>query len=345
MSYEKVIRELKNKVYYPIYFLSGEEPYYIDLISDYIEKNVLAESEKEFNQTILYGKDIDALTLISYAKRYPMMSNYQVIIVKEAQEIRGLTGKEDKKKDKKEDRIPFLEYSLNPQKTTLLVLCYKKKIDGRLKVFKELQKHGILFESKRLYDNQVPEWINSYVLSKGYRINPKASMVTAEYLGTDLSKIANEIDKLLLNIPAGNEITLEQVENNIGISKDFNIFELNSALARRNVLKANMIINYFAENQKSNHITMTLGQLYSYFMKVLTYHKLPIRSKDQVAGALGVNPYFVYEYEAAAKAYPEHKVLNIISDIRDYDMRSKGVNVGNNEPGALLKELMYKILH
>jgi len=351
MTYERILGDLKKKVYSPIYFLYGDEPYYIDLLSDYIEKNVLSEGEKEFNLTVVYGKEADVLTLIATAKRYPMMSNYQVVIVKEAQDVKDLMGKDKKNqetrsKKQEEDRNPLFEYVQHPQKSTLLVFCYKyKSPDGRTKIYKEMEKHGAVFESKKLYDNKVPDWIVNYVQSGGHRINPKAAMLVSEYLGSDLSKIANEIDKLILNLKAGDEIDADLVEKHIGISKDFNVFELQKALARRDIYKANQIANYFSKNQKNNPMVLTIPNLYNYFLKILTYHKLPMRGKNEVAGALGVNPYFVTEYEQAAKVYPEQKVINVISNIREYDLRLKGVNNGSSTEGELLKELVYKILH
>ncbi len=340
MTFDQIIKELKNKVYHPVYFLQGDEPYYIDKISDYIEENILSESEKEFNQSILYGKDLDALTLVSYAKRYPMMSNYQVVLVKEAQDLRNLIPKESK-----DAKDPLLEYIQHPLASTILVFCYKyKSLDKRTKLSKAIDKH-VLFESKKLYDNKIPDWVNEYVLSKGHRINPKAAVLIAEYLGNDLSKITNETDKLILNLKAGDEITVQHIEDNIGISKDFNIFELHSALGKRNILKANMIVNYFAANPKNNPMVLTVPQLYSYFMKIMLYHSLSDRSRNSVASALGVNPYFVPEYESAAKSYPLEKTAEIISYLRDYDLKSKGVNNGGAGEGALMKELVYKILH
>ena len=341
MTYDKILLDLKNKIYHPVYFLCGDEPYYIDLISDYIEKNVLSDNEKEFNQSILYGKEVDVSTLISYAKRYPMMSNHQVVIVKEAQDIKGLIAKESK-----EEKNYLLDYVQNPQKATILVFCYKyKTLDRRTKSGKELEKKALVFESKKLYENKIPEWISDYVSTKGHRINSRAAALMAEYLGNDLSKISNELEKLFLNVHPGAEIDLNLVENNIGISKEFNIFELNTALGRRNILKANQIINYFGANQKNNPLVLTIPQLHSYFLKVLTYHRLPVKTRNEVAGALGVNPYFVGDYESAAKVYSEEKVISVISLLRDYDMKSKGVNSPYMSEGTLLKELIYKILH
>ncbi|MBK9543184.1 MAG: DNA polymerase III subunit delta [Bacteroidetes bacterium] len=352
MTYDQIIGDLKKKIYSPVYFLQGEEPFYIDQIASYIENEVLSESEKEFNQTVLYGKDLDLPTLISYAKRYPMMANYQVVIVKEAQDIRGLAGKKDddvpstKKGGKSETKDPFLEYLQKPTPTTILVFCYKyKTIDKRTKAAKTLDKAGIVFESKRIYPDKVPAWVNQYVLSKGHRINPKAAVLMAEYLGADLSRVANEVNKLLLNLKAGDEISAKLVEENIGISKEFNIFELQNALGKRNILKANQIVNYFSANPKANPIQFTLPQLYGYFLKILLLHSISDRSQNNVASILGVHPYFVQDYESAAKAYSRDHCIRNISYIRDYDLRAKGIKASSANDGMLMKELVYRILH
>ena len=348
MSTDQIINELKKKIFRPVYFLQGEEPFYIDHISDYIEKNILSESEKEFNQTILYGKDVDVPTLISYAKRYPMMSTHQVVIVKEAQEMKSLINKE-KDKDKvkeKEAKDPFLEYLLKPTQSTILVFCFKyKTLDKRTKLAKTIEKNALLFESKKLYDNQLPDWINGYVLSQGYRIAPKASAMMAEYLGNDLSKIANEISKLILSMKPGDEINAVMVEDNIGISKEFNIFELQSALGKRNIFKANQIVNYFSANTKSNPTVLTTSQLYNYFLKVLQFHQVDHHAGETPAAALGVHSYFIKDYEAAARAYSIDTCIRNIKFIREFDTRSKGISSAPTNDGQLLKELVYKILH
>jgi len=342
MTYEQIIADLKNKVYYPVYFLHGEESYYIDRISDAIETQVLSDSEKEFNQSVLYGKDLDVPALLSVAKRYPMMSNYQVVLVKEAQDIRNLIPKSEAGKDKD----PLVEYLNNPLKSTLLVFCYKyKKLDKRTRLSKALLKSGVLFESARLYDNKLPDWITRFVKSKAYSIRPDAAALLSEYLGNDLNKIANELDKLMLNLKPGEEISSAHIEEFIGISRDYNIFELHNALGKKNILKANLIVNYFTSNPKNNPLIVTIPQLFSFFMKILTYHNLTDRSQNAVASSLGVNPYFVSEYESAARLYPPQNVLRIISTIREYDTRAKGIDRGSTTEGSLLKELVFKILH
>jgi len=332
MTFEQIIDKLKNKIYYPVYFLSGEEAYYIDEISDYIEKNVLTETEKEFNQTIIYGRDTTVLSIISAAKRYPMMANYQVVIIKEAQDVQKIEELE--------------KYIENPLQSTLLVINYKyKKVDKRKTFSKLVEKKGVLFESKKLYDNQVPDWINHFAAQKGYRISPKATSMLSEYLGTDLSKIVNEISKLILNIPEKAEINESLVEQNIGISKDFNIFELQNAIGTRNIVKANQIANYFAASPKENPLVKTILMLFSYFTKLLIYHQLTDKSRNSVASALSVSPAFVRDYEIAARNYNPKKLEAIVSLLRNYDLKSKGVNNVSTTEGELLRELLFKILH
>ena len=332
VSFDNLLGELKYHIYSPVYLLHGEEPYFIDIISDYIEQNVLSDLEKEFNQTIVYGKDSDVRTLISYAKRFPMMANYQVLIVKEAQDL-----------DKIEDFLPYLEHPLS---STILVLCYKySKFDRRKLFFKAVEKHGVAFESAKLYDNKIPDWISDYLRKRKYAITPKAAALLTEFLGADLGKIVNEIQKLLINIPAGSEINEEYVEKNIGISKDFNVFELQKALGKKEVVKANQIILYFAANPRENPLVKTIPSLYSYFSKLLLYHFLPDKSRNAAAAALSVNPYFVADYQFAARNYPVGKLLSIISYIREYDLKAKGVENASASDGDLMKELIFKILH
>jgi len=332
ISFDNLLADLKNQIYYPVYLLHGEESYFIDIISDYIEQNVLSDLEKEFNQTIVYGKDSDVSVLISYARRFPMMANYQVLIVKEAQDL-----------EKIEDFQPYLE---NPLTSTILVLCYKyTKYDKRKTFYKTIEKHGVAYESARLYDNKIPDWINEYLRKRNYSITPKASALLCEFLGADLGKIVNEIQKLLINIPAGAEINEEYVEKNIGISKDFNVFELQKALAKKDVLKANQIVLHFAANLRENPLVKVIPILHSYFVKVLTYHYLPDKSKNSVASALSVNPFFVADYQQAARNFPVGKVVSVISYLREYDLKAKGVDNTSAGDGELMKELIFKILH
>ncbi len=345
MEYSAILSDLKNKKYKPVYFLSGEEPYFIDLISDYIEKNVLDESEKEFNQTVLYGGEITANDIVGAAKRFPMMSEYQVVIVKEAQSIKNFLKEEDDKK-KEKTKSAFEAYLENPLQSTILVICYReKKIDKRTNIAKVIAKSGVLLESKKLYDNQVPDWIKSYLAQKKYTLNPKAAVLLAEYLGTSLSKITNEIDKLIINVPANTEITPEHVQQNIGISKDYNVFELQNAITKKDVVKANRIINYFAANPKDNPLVMVVALLYGHFSKVLLYHSVQNKTKSNVASEMQINPYFVGDYEIAGKNYPLGKLKSIFSYLREYDLKSKGVENTSATDGELLKELVFKIMH
>lgn len=346
----QILLDLKRKIFKPVYFLCGEEAYYIDLISDYIEHNALDEADRSFNQTVVYGKDTDLTSILGLAKQFPMMSEYQVVIVKEAQNLKELNksagGDEDGPKGSSGGAAQLLHYVNAPQSSTILVFCYKyKSIDKRSALAKAIQKQAVFLETARLYDNQLPDWITSFVTEKGYKIGPKASFLMAEFLGNDLSKIVNEIDKLVINIPAGSEISAELVQDNIGISKDYNVFELQDALAKKDIVKANRIINYFAANEKEHPLVMTLSSLYGYFSKILKFHFLPDKSKFAAAQALGVNPFFVDGYAKAAANYSTGKLKNIFSYLKEYDLKSKGVDNSNVGHGELMKELIFKILH
>lgn len=333
MAHQTILNDLKNKVYHPVYFLCGEEPYYIDLIANYIEENVLDANEKEFNQTILYGKETDMITIISEAKRYPMMANHNVVIVKEAQNL--------------EKQLDHLEqYLSQPTPTTILVFCYKyKTLDGRKGISKKIKKEAVVLESKKLYDDKIPDWITNQLNDKGYSITPKACMLMANFLGTNLSKIVNEIDKLIINVPSGTTITPEHIEQNVGISKDFNSFELTKAIGTLDILKANQIVNYFSKNEKEHPPVMVISLLYGFFTNILTYHYTADKSKNNIAAQLKINPYFVPEYTTAAKNFPIKKSVKIIEYLREYDLKSKGVNNSSTTGGDLIKELVFKIMH
>jgi len=338
-AYAEVINDLKKKIFKPVYFLTGDESYYIDKIADYIADFVLEESEKSFNQSILYGKDVDVPAVINAARRFPMMSNYQVIIVKEAQNIK---------------KIEDLEIYLKaPQKSTILVICHKLnqgstkgKSDKSRKLMAMVEKIGVLFESKKLYDNQISGWISQYLAEKGVSIAPVPANLLNEYLGNDLSKIANELEKLIITLPLDNKkITVEHIERNIGLSKDFNRFELTKSLGERNILKVNRIADYFAKNPSSNPLTLSLSSTYQYFAKIFRYHFLKDKSASNVASELGVNPFFIDEYKNAARIYNPRKCVEIFSLLRDYDLRTKGLNNDSTEDGELLRELVFKIMH
>jgi DNA polymerase III subunit delta len=327
-----IVSDIKRKNIKPIYFLMGEEPYYIDQISDFIEKNILDESEKGFNQQVMYGRDVTIEDIISAAKRYPIMAERQVIIVKEAQDL-----------SRNIENLVF--YAENPQPSTVLVFNYKyKTLDKRKKLHKVISKSGLIFESKKLYENQVSDWIRRVLSGKKYQIEPKAALMLIEFLGTDLSKISNELNKLMLILSEGSIINDKHIEENIGISKDFNNFELRKAVGEKNTLRANRIINYFSENSKNNPLVVTISLLNTFFTQLFFFHGLLDKSKKSVALALGINPYFVDEYFLAARNYPIQKVTSIISFLRDADVKSKGVGA-NQSQEDILKELLFKILH
>jgi DNA polymerase III subunit delta len=333
VTYEEIISDLKKRIFKPVYFLAGEEPYYIDLITEYIEEKILPESEKAFNQMIIYGDDTNIAAIIDTARRFPMMASHQVIIIKEAQSLKKI-----------EDLAIYLE---NPLLSTILVINYKyKTIDKRTRLYKILESHSAYFESARIRDYLIPGWIERFLMTKGIKTDPNASAMLTEYLGTDLHKIVNELEKLIITLPEGKPlITTALIEKNIGISKDYNNFELQKAIGEKNILKANIIVHYFANNPKDNPITLSIASLFGFFSKLLSYHYLTDKSKNNVASVLRVNPYFVKDYEIAAAKYNVAKTVHIISLLRTYDMRSKGYGDPGTEPGELLKELVFKILH
>ena len=333
MDYTQIIAELKNKDYKPIYFLEGEESYYLDLISDFILENVLSEDEKGFNQSILYGKDLSIDTIMTTAKRFPMMAERQVVVIREAQNIRNI-----------EDLATYAE---KPMKSTILVISHKyKTIDKRKRLYKAILKNGVYFESKHLYDNQIPAWISKYLKGKNLGIDPRAAQMIADFIGTDLQRIVNELEKVCISLVPGTSIMPDDIERNIGISKEFNIFELQNALGNRDILKANRIINFFIDNEKNNPLTVILGNLLNYFRKLLVYHSIENKSdRSLVAQKLGVNPFFINEYVNASKNYSLDKAIKIIAIMRECDLRSKGARGGSTTNGDILRELTFKILH
>ncbi|WP_346859319.1 DNA polymerase III subunit delta [uncultured Draconibacterium sp.] len=333
MEFADILQNLKKQIYHPIYLLQGEEPYFIDQLSNYIEKNVLTDAEKGFNQTVFYGKDSDALTIAESSLRFPMMANKQVIVVKEAQSLSKIDT--------------LTSYAEKPLASTILVLNYKyKNLDSRTKLVKAIKKNGVVYTSKKLYENKIPNWIDAYLKNHNYSITPQAAMLLTSYLGTDLSKIANELDKLVIAVKGSTKITPEHIEKNIGLSKDFNVLELQNALGEKDILKANKIIQYFGANPTLNPVQKTIAGLYFYFSKLFTYHFLNDKSERNVAAELRVHPFFVREYVAAAKKYSPTKLYEIMGILREYDMKSKGFNVSTMvETGDLQKEMIYKILH
>ena len=329
----KIVNDIKAGNIKPIYFLMGDEPYYIDKLSDYIEQNILSEEEKGFNQTVLYGRDVTIEDIIGTAKRYPMMAERQVVIVKEAQDL-------IKTIDKLEN------YAEKPMLSTVLVICYKYKVlDKRKKLVKLLSKNGLVYESKKLYENQVGLWITRVLQGKGYTIEPKANAMLVEFLGNDLSKINNELEKLQIILPKGTIISAKHIEENIGFSKDFNVFELQNALGSKNQLKAYQIAQYFADNPKDNPMVVTTSLVFSFFIKLLKYHGLKDKNPRNVAAVLGVSPFFLKDYDLALRQYPMKKVSQIVGVLRDIDVKSKGVGANGLPNHDLLKEMLVKIFN
>jgi DNA polymerase-3 subunit delta len=329
----KIVNDIKAGNIKPIYFLMGEEPYYIDKLADYIEKNILTEEEKGFNQTVFYGRDVTIDDIVSTAKRYPMMADRQVVIVKEAQDL--------------SKTIESLEsYVDNPMPSTVLVFCYKyKTLDKRKKITKQLAKAGVVFESKKLYDNQIGDWIKRVLAGKKYAIEPKASAMLIEFLGTNLSKINNELEKLQIVLPQRSTISPKDIEDNIGFSKDFNVFELRKAIGDRNQLKAYTIADNFANNPKDNPMVLTTSLVFSFFIQLLKYHGLKDKNPKHVTAVLGISPYFLKDYDIAIKNYPMRKVSQIVASLRDIDVKSKGVGAQNMTNSDLLREMLYNIFN
>lgn len=334
ITYEEIIRNLRNKVYSPVYFLMGEEDYYIDRIADYIADTVLTETEKEFNLTVLYGSDVDIATIVNTARRYPMMSEHQVVVIKEAQNLRNWDG--------------LVHYLQKPLNSTILVVCYKHGvIDRRKKLAAELEKSGILFESKKLKESQLPGFIASYLKRRQVEIEPKASEMMAEFVGADLNRMAGELEKLIIALPVGKKrITPEQIERNIGISKDYNNFELRNAVVMKDVAKANQIIKYFEENPRNNPLQVTLAVLFNFFANLMLAYYAPDKSDRGIAEQLGFrSPWQAKDYEIAMKRYSGVKVMQIIKAVRLCDAKSKGVGNSSITDGELLRELIYFIFH
>ncbi|NDV82594.1 DNA polymerase III subunit delta [Bacteroides sp. 51] len=331
---DEILKELKSGKFRPVYYLMGEEPYFIDQISDYITDNILTETEKEFNLTVVYGMDTDIGTVINAAKRYPMMSERQVVVVKEAQSIRNM------------EELAF--YLQKPLESTILVICHKHgTLDRRKKLAVEIEKCGILFESKKIKDAQLPSFISLYLKQRSVDIEPKAVAMLADFVGSDLSRLTGELDKLIITLPKSQtRITPDQIEKNIGISKDYNNFELRSALIAKDILKANQIIKYFEENPKTNPIQMTLSLLFSFFSNLMLAYYAPEKNEQGIANMLGLrNTWQARDYVAAMYKYNGVKTMQIIGEIRYADAKSKGVDNSSLTDGEILRELVFKILH
>ena len=331
-NYDQILNEIHKKQLAPIYFLTGDEPYFIDMISDTIENEALDEADRAFNQIVVYGRDVDVETIANHARSFPMMGDRMVVIVKEAQDVKNLEE--------------FEKYLETIPDTTVLVFVYKyKKFDKRKTLAKKIDKKGVWFESKKLYDNNIPGWIQNYLKAEGYSITPKATQMLADFLGTDLHKIANELKKLTIALPKNKSIDDADVERNIGISKDYNVFELQNAIGCRDVLKANRIVNYFGDNGKDNPLLVTAITLYGYFTKLIKLHCTQDKSQGNLASVLGVSPFFVRDYLAASKNYPPATCIRCISILREYDMKSKGYESGDTSEKDLYREMIFKLMH
>lgn len=332
MNYHEIIANLKKRIFHPVYLLTGDEPYYIDAIADFIEEKILPENEREFNQLVVYGRDTDMQAIISNCKRYPMMASHFVLVVREAQELDNYEGLE--------------QYLEKPLASTILVFCHKyKKFDGRTKLAKRIKELGVFFDSPKIYDNKIPDWIVNYLKERSFNITPKASMLLTEFLGNNLGKIVNELEKMLINLRPGTLIDEVIIEENIGLSKDFNVFELQKAIGQKNILKANMIVRYFAANLKENPLLKVIPILNQYFLKLMIIHQLADKSPKSVAAAIGVHPFLAGEYLEASRKLSFEKLRGIISILHEYDLRIKGINNESTPEGELMREMLYKIMH
>ncbi|MDH3652306.1 MAG: DNA polymerase III subunit delta [Saprospiraceae bacterium] len=332
MTFDQITQDLKAKKYHPVYFLHGDESYYIDLLAHQFEHQILDEAERAFNLTILYGKEVDHKTVIDAARRFPMMAPHQVVILKEAQSMKTIA-----------DLSLYIE---NPSLSTLFIICYKHaRFDKRTKFAKLIIKKAVIFESKRIYDNQIPAWINNYLQKKGLKINNKETSLIGEYLGNNLNKIANELDKLAINLTRGHQITQDDIEKYIGISKDYNIFELQNALGSRDREKTYRIIGYFQSNPKNNPLVMVVGTLFGFFAKIFQMHALRNAGDREVQKVLGLSTaYFVKDYRRAAQEYNKTQTEKVLNLLREYDLKSKGVERASATDQSLMQEMVYHIL-
>ena len=337
MKYKEIITEIKNGRFAPVYFLAGEEPFFIDRISAEIEQRALREEERMLDQVILYGNEVSMIQVVDIARRFPMMATRQVVIVKEAQNIAG--------KDL-EKLLPYLD---RVQPTTILVFLYKEKPDKRKTVFKRLADSPgcIYLDSVKLYDNEVPAWISDYCAGKGYSITPRAARMLAGNLGKELPRVVDALDKLALLLPPGGKIDEQLVEEHVGISKEFNAYELLSAIIRQDHLKVHRIVNYFEANPRNNPVTRTIAPLFNYFSNLLTYHyqRRITTNQQEIARLLGISPYFLGDYTEGATRYNAMKCAGIITWIRACDMKAKGAGNATIPDGELLRELVFRIMH
>jgi len=334
MTFEQIASDIKNRKFSPIYLFMGDEPYYIDELTNSLIGSVLPEDERDFNQHILYGMETDVASVITLARSFPMMSEYQLIVIKEAQNL---------------SKIEDLEiYTKNPLNTTILVLNYKNgTLDKRKKLSASIEKNGVILESKKIPEYKMPAFIASYIQSKGLSTDQKSAQMLSDYLGNDLSKLTNEIAKLLIAIPQGQkQITAELIEENIGISKDFNNYELLKAVIDKNVFKTNQIADYFEKNPKNNPMIVTLVVLFNFFSNLMICYWAKNKTEQGIAAELGFrNTFQAKDYVIALRNYNAFKCMEVISLLRVYDGKCKGVNNISTSAGELLKELLYKITH
>lgn len=335
-SIKKIMTDLKARKYAPVYFLQGEETFYIDLIANYIEENALPESDRSFNQVIVYGKDATMASILTHARRFPMMADRQVVIVKEAQDTPDL--------NKETGARLLLDYLKNPAPTTILVFCHKHKtLDRKKDLGKKIDQYTIALSCKKIYDNQLPEFVAEYAREKKISIDDRAVMALCEYVGNDLHRLANEIDKLMI-ASQGNGISLEQVMSGVGVSKEYNIFELQKAIIRKDTLLANKIVNYYEANTRRNPMIPVVAFLYSFFSKLLAASQSSDKTDKGLVSALKISPYAVKDYVLALRLYPTEKIIYTISSLKDADLKLKGVNSGSDTEGQILRELVYRIL-
>src|SRR5688500_11696111 len=335
---KKICTDLKAKKYAPVYFLQGEETFYIDMLSDYIEKSALSESEKGFNQVILYGKDVTMAAVLTNARRFPMMAERQVVIVKEAQDIQDL--------NKEIGCKLLLDYLTKQVPTTILVFCHKhKSLDKRRELGKKIDQYAVTLNAKKLYDNQLPDFVHEYVAEKKVNVDDRAVQMLCEYVGNDLHRLTNEIDKLIISLPAGGSISTEQVMNQVGVSKEYNIFELQKAILQRDALLANKIVNHFERNTKKNPIIPVVAFLYSFFSKLLMATQASDKSEKGLVSELKVSPYAVRDYTLALRQYPAMKIVDNIAALKDADLKLKGVNTGSADDGQIFRELVWRIMN
>ena len=335
---KKIWSDLKDGKYAPVYFLQGEESFYIDLISNYIEAHALSEAEKGFNQVILYGKDVTMATVLTNARRFPMMAERQVVIVKEAQDILDL--------NKEMGAKLLLDYLTKQVPSTILVFCHKhKSLDKRRELGKKVDQYAVMLNTKKMYDNQLPEFVYEYMKEKKVQVDDRAVQVLCEYVGNDLHRLANEIDKLIISLPSGGSISVDQVMNQVGVSKEYNIFELQKAILQRDSLLANKIVNYFESNTKKNPMIPVVAFLYSFFSKLLMATQVADKSEKGLASELKVSPYAVRDYTLALRQYPQIKIIDNIAALKDADLKLKGVNTGSADEGQIFRELVWRIMN